>query len=147
MTVADRIIIPLDVPSAEAALALVERLPEARFFKVGLELFVADGPRLIDELKQRDKRVFLELKFHVIHEAEHEAAKFVVQIIFRLADERRARQPGDGAFQLGLRLAHRSIQRERRDSVLGVRRGAAHAVRRGRARREPAIVQTERGWA
>ncbi len=66
MTVADRIIIPLDVPSAEAALALVERLPEARFFKVGLELFVADGPRLIDELKQRDKRVFLDLKFHDI---------------------------------------------------------------------------------
>ncbi len=66
MTVADRIIIPLDVPTAEDALALVDCLPEASFFKVGLELFVAEGPGLIARIKDRGKRVFLDLKFHDI---------------------------------------------------------------------------------
>ncbi|MGB3202304.1 MAG: orotidine-5'-phosphate decarboxylase [Nodosilinea sp.] len=66
MTVDQRIIVPLDVPSAAAALALVEALPQVSFWKVGLELFVSAGPELIQALKARQKRVFLDLKFHDI---------------------------------------------------------------------------------
>ena len=66
MTVDRRLIVPLDVPTAAAALALVEALPQVSFWKVGLELFVSTGPSLIQELKQRQKRVFLDLKFHDI---------------------------------------------------------------------------------
>lgn len=66
MTVDQRIIVPLDVPSAPAALALVEALPQVSFWKVGLELFVSAGPALIEALKARHKRVFLDLKFHDI---------------------------------------------------------------------------------
>ena len=66
MTVDQRIIVPLDVPSASAALALVEALPQVSFWKVGLELFVSAGPALIETLKTRQKRVFLDLKFHDI---------------------------------------------------------------------------------
>ncbi|MBE9111019.1 orotidine-5'-phosphate decarboxylase [Nodosilinea sp. LEGE 07298] len=66
MTVDQRIIVPLDVPSAAAALALVEALPQVSFWKVGLELFVSAGPELIEALKARQKRVFLDLKFHDI---------------------------------------------------------------------------------
>lgn len=62
----NRIIVPLDVPTADAAIALLDRLPEVGFWKVGLELFVSSGNRLIDELKARQKKIFLDLKFHDI---------------------------------------------------------------------------------
>lgn len=66
MEVCDRIIVPLDVSSPSAALALVDRLPQVSFWKVGLELFVSDGPTILQELKARNKRIFLDLKFHDI---------------------------------------------------------------------------------
>ena len=62
----NRVIVPLDVPTADAAIALLDRLPEVGFWKVGLELFVSSGNRLIDELKARQKKIFLDLKFHDI---------------------------------------------------------------------------------
>lgn len=66
LTVDQRIIVPLDVPTAEAALALVDRLPQVSFWKVGLELFISAGPSILQELKARDKRIFLDLKLHDI---------------------------------------------------------------------------------
>jgi orotidine-5'-phosphate decarboxylase len=62
----DRIIVPLDVPTLEAAIALVEQLPQVNFWKVGLELFVSTGPEILQILKEQDKRIFLDLKFHDI---------------------------------------------------------------------------------
>ena len=61
MTVDSRIIVPLDVPSAEAALVLVDSLPQVSFWKVGLELFVSAGPTILQELKVRQKQIFLDL--------------------------------------------------------------------------------------
>ncbi|WOD39984.1 orotidine-5'-phosphate decarboxylase [Nodosilinea sp. E11] len=61
-----RIIVPLDVPSAQMALAWVDAMPQVSFWKVGLELFVSAGPGLLAELKARQKRIFLDLKFHDI---------------------------------------------------------------------------------
>lgn len=66
MSNGDRIIVPLDVPTVAAAVAWVDRLPEVRFWKVGLELFVSSGATIITTLKQRQKRVFLDLKLHDI---------------------------------------------------------------------------------
>ena len=66
MPVEDRIIVPLDVPTEAQAIALVEQLPQVTFWKVGLELFVSSGPEIIRTLKNRQKRVFLDLKFHDI---------------------------------------------------------------------------------
>lgn len=63
---AERIIVPLDVPSVEDAIALIDALPEVTFWKVGLELFVSAGPTILEQLKQRQKRIFLDLKFHDI---------------------------------------------------------------------------------
>ncbi len=63
---ADRVIVALDVADGAAALALVDRLSAVRFWKVGLELFVASGPGLLAALKDRGKRIFLDLKFHDI---------------------------------------------------------------------------------
>ena len=62
----DQIIVPLDVPTQAEAIALLDCLPKVSFWKVGLELFVACGPSILDELKQRNKRIFLDLKFHDI---------------------------------------------------------------------------------
>ncbi len=62
----ERIIVPLDVPTLEEAITLVDRLPEVSFWKVGLELFVGTGPLILAKLKDREKRIFLDLKFHDI---------------------------------------------------------------------------------
>jgi orotidine-5'-phosphate decarboxylase len=64
--VADRIIVPLDVPTKEVAIALIETLSEVQFWKVGLELFVSSGPSILDYLKQHQKKIFLDLKLHDI---------------------------------------------------------------------------------
>ena len=62
----ERIIVPLDVPTVGEAIALLDRLPDVTFWKVGLELFVSTGAEILTLLKQRDKRIFLDLKFHDI---------------------------------------------------------------------------------
>jgi orotidine-5'-phosphate decarboxylase len=59
-------IVALDVPTAERAIELVERLPRADFFKVGLQLYTAAGPSIVRELKERGASVFLDLKLHDI---------------------------------------------------------------------------------
>jgi orotidine-5'-phosphate decarboxylase len=63
----DRLIVALDFPAAAEALALVERLKgRARWFKVGLELFLAAGPGIVETLAGRGYSVFLDLKLHDI---------------------------------------------------------------------------------
>ncbi|MEM9119806.1 MAG: orotidine-5'-phosphate decarboxylase [Cyanobacteria bacterium P01_F01_bin.56] len=62
----ERIIVPLDVPDAEAARHLIDRMPAVTFWKVGLELFVSSGPTILTYLKEQGKRIFLDLKFHDI---------------------------------------------------------------------------------
>jgi len=62
----EKIIIALDVGSKPEGLALASELPGARTFKVGMELFTAEGPALIQEFGRLGKRVFLDLKYHDI---------------------------------------------------------------------------------
>ena len=62
-----RIIVALDTPRLDPALALVDRIgPACGFYKVGLEIFAAEGPRVVKALAERGKRVFLDLKLHDI---------------------------------------------------------------------------------
>ncbi len=62
----DKIIVALDVADEESAIALIDRLESVTFWKVGLELFTSAGPRILQVLKSRQKRIFLDLKFHDI---------------------------------------------------------------------------------
>lgn len=62
----DRIIVPLDVSTEAAALSLLDQLPQVTFWKVGLELFVSTGAGILQTLKARQKKIFLDLKFHDI---------------------------------------------------------------------------------
>ena len=62
-----RLIVALDTPDAAAAAALVTRLGgTCTWFKVGLELFTAGGPAVLEPLLKRGHSIFLDLKFHDI---------------------------------------------------------------------------------
>ncbi len=64
---AERLIVALDVPSAAEARRVVAAVGEAATtYKVGKELFTAEGPDLVRELVNSGRRVFLDLKFHDI---------------------------------------------------------------------------------
>lgn len=61
------IVVALDVPSRDEALELVDLLGDAgEFYKVGLELFTREGPPVLRDLRERGKRIFLDLKLHDI---------------------------------------------------------------------------------
>ncbi|MBD2345989.1 orotidine-5'-phosphate decarboxylase [Anabaena subtropica] len=62
----DKIIVALDVPDEESAIALIDKLEPVTFWKVGLELFTSSGPKILEVLKSKQKRIFLDLKFHDI---------------------------------------------------------------------------------
>ena len=62
-----RLIVALDVPTSAAALDLVNQLENCcSWFKVGLELFVAAGPAIVNPIVARGHSVFLDLKFNDI---------------------------------------------------------------------------------
>ena len=62
-----KVIVALDYPSKDQALALVDKLtPEQCRLKVGKELFTRSGPELVENLVARNFDVFLDLKFHDI---------------------------------------------------------------------------------
>src|SRR5262245_54106104 len=62
-----KIIVALDVPSKEAALALVRQLfPHPGLFKIGLQLHTAAGPEIVRAVQKEGGRIFLDLKLHDI---------------------------------------------------------------------------------
>jgi orotidine-5'-phosphate decarboxylase len=63
----DKIIVALDVPTREAAVKLVtELLNDVGFFKIGLQLYIAQGPGLIRSIAFLGPKIFLDLKLHDI---------------------------------------------------------------------------------
>ena len=61
------IIVALDVPTAEQAIALAQQVaPAVGAFKIGSELFTAAGPDIVRKIRATGASVFLDLKFHDI---------------------------------------------------------------------------------
>jgi orotidine-5'-phosphate decarboxylase len=60
------LILALDLPRADDALRLLDRVPETRWVKVGPILFTREGPALVRALRARGLAVFLDLKWHDI---------------------------------------------------------------------------------
>ncbi|MBU1700466.1 MAG: orotidine-5'-phosphate decarboxylase [Candidatus Eisenbacteria bacterium] len=63
----DRLIVALDVPSLDEARPVLKRLgDEIEWFKIGLQLFCAEGPDIVRWVRDQGKKVFLDLKLHDI---------------------------------------------------------------------------------
>lgn len=63
----ERLIVALDVSTSGEALKIVGRLGETvGFYKVGMQLYTAEGPKVVRDLVSSGKNVFLDLKYHDI---------------------------------------------------------------------------------
>ena len=61
------VIIACDFPSKEATLAFLDRFTGRKpFVKIGMELFYAEGPQIVRDIKARGHKIFLDLKLHDI---------------------------------------------------------------------------------
>lgn len=75
------LIAALDVDSREEAFAIVEKIGSSvEWYKVGKQLFTRCGPELISGLKQRGKKVFLDLKYHDIPNTVAQAVRSAAAI-------------------------------------------------------------------
>lgn len=81
MSQVNPIILALDVESATEALSLADRIGGCvDFYKVGMELYAAEGPAIVRELRARGKDVFLDLKFYDIGETVKRAVAQVARL-------------------------------------------------------------------
>ena len=61
------VIVACDFPSKEATLAFLDKFTGRKpFVKIGMELFYAEGPEIVRQIKARGHRIFLDLKLHDI---------------------------------------------------------------------------------
>jgi orotidine-5'-phosphate decarboxylase len=82
----DRLIVALDVSSAAAAQKIVSTLGSfVHIYKVGMQLFTAEGPQIVRDLVNSGRRVFLDLKYHdipnTVASAVREAAQLGVNML------------------------------------------------------------------
>jgi len=64
---AEKIIVALDVPTKMEALELIEKLrDQISFFKIGLQLYTAEGPEIVRAVSSTGSQVWLDLKLHDI---------------------------------------------------------------------------------
>ncbi len=79
-----RLCFALDVTDVDAALAFVDVLgDDVDVFKIGLELFVAEGPSVVRAVRARGKDVFLDLKLHDIPNTVAAATKRAIDLDVR----------------------------------------------------------------
>lgn len=81
-----QLIVALDLPNASRLPELLRQFPTSvQYFKVGLELFIADGPAAIAVLHAAGKKIFLDLKLHdipnTVKRAVHAAAKHKIAML------------------------------------------------------------------
>ena len=77
--VKDKLIVALDFHTKEDALALVDKLGDSVvFYKVGMELFYRVDSSIIEELKKRNKKIFLDF----LKEKSGTLAPFCINLLF-----------------------------------------------------------------
>lgn len=82
-----KLIIALDYPDKKVALEAVDRFGEmVEWYKVGLQLFTAAGPSIIAELVTKNKKVFLDLKYHDIPQTVYGAVSAAADIGASIVD-------------------------------------------------------------
>jgi len=76
-----KLIVALDLPDRDSALKAVGQLSgHVGYFKIGLELFTSEGPRLVEEIHGRGEKVFLDLKLHDIPNTVRGAVRSVCRL-------------------------------------------------------------------
>jgi orotidine-5'-phosphate decarboxylase len=83
---ADKIIVALDLPTRKEAVALVEKLgDQISFFKIGLQLYTAEGPEIVRAVLFTGSKVWLDLKLHdipnTVARAVESASRLGVQML------------------------------------------------------------------
>lgn len=85
-SVSDKIIVALDVATKKEALDLVAQLKgDISFFKIGLQLYTAEGPEIVRAIRGAGAKVFLDLKLHdipnTVAKAVESAARLRIQML------------------------------------------------------------------
>lgn len=108
-------IVALDVPTIGAAQKIVSQLDDqCDFYKVGLELYSAEGPAVVQWLRSEGKQVFVDLKLHDIPNTVQSAARAVARqgasllTVHASGGEAMIRAAVQGAFEGSIDSAHRS---------------------------------------
>lgn len=145
------VVVALDLPGGSEAIRLVDRLPEARWVKVGPILMTREGPDLIRVLTDRGLRVFLDLKWHDIPNTVAEAVSAASSLGVSMATlhtlggaammEAAAVAAGDGLALVGVTVltSHdpasyaRAVGRREVDLANEVERQSGEAMRAGLA--------------
>jgi len=83
---AENIIVALDLPTKKEALELVEKLDgQISFFKIGLQLYTAEGPGIVRQISATGSKVWLDLKLHdipnTVAKAVESASRLGVQML------------------------------------------------------------------
>lgn len=75
------VIIACDFSSKEATLAFLDQFKDVKpYVKIGLELYYAEGPQIVKELKDRGHKIFLDLKLHDIPNTVYKAMKNIAAL-------------------------------------------------------------------
>lgn len=75
------VIIACDFSSKEATLAFLDQFKDVKpFVKIGMELYYAEGPSIVKEIKERGHKIFLDLKLHDIPNTVYKAMKNVATL-------------------------------------------------------------------
>lgn len=75
------VIIACDFSSKEATLAFLDQFKDVRpFVKIGMELYYAEGPQIVKDIKARGHKIFLDLKLHDIPNTVYKAMKNVAAL-------------------------------------------------------------------
>jgi orotidine-5'-phosphate decarboxylase len=82
----EKLIVALDVPTAAAAQKIIAAVGDSALtYKVGMQLYTAEGPQVVRDLVTFGRRVFLDLKYHdipnTVATAVHEAARLGVSML------------------------------------------------------------------
>lgn len=75
------VIIACDFPNAETTFAFLDRFTDTKpFVKIGMELYYAEGPSIVRELRKRGHKIFLDLKLHDIPNTVQKAMAVLSQL-------------------------------------------------------------------
>jgi len=81
----ERLIVALDVPNAPEALRITATIGDsAQVYKVGKQLFTAEGPQVVRDLVASGRDVFLDLKYHDIPNTVAGAVRQAAQLGVRM---------------------------------------------------------------